>query len=91
MDDREWTVTCLCAEWCGVCRDYRAGFEALAARFPQAAFRWLDIEDDAEAVGEIEVESFPTLTVKQGDVVRFHGTLLPHHDHLARLLKQIIV
>ena len=32
----EFLVACLCAAWCGTCRDYRAGFEALAARFPEA-------------------------------------------------------
>jgi hypothetical protein len=39
-------VVCLCAEWCGVCRDYRHSFEqvklAIAADHPQAQFVWLD-------------------------------------------------
>ena len=26
----QWWVVCLCAGWCGVCREYRSGFEALA-------------------------------------------------------------
>ena len=89
MASPTFTVECLCAEWCGVCRDYRPGFEALAARFPEVTFRWLDIEDDAEAVGDVEVENFPTITVKEGDEVRFHGALLPHHDHLKRLLEKL--
>ena len=25
-------VVCLCAEWCGTCRDYRATFDALKLR-----------------------------------------------------------
>src|SRR5687768_13494862 len=48
----EFRVACLCAQWCDSCVAYREGFEALAREFPQAEFVWLDIEDDAEAVGE---------------------------------------
>ena len=33
-----WWAVCLCAGWCGTCRDYRDGFLALAARFPDARF-----------------------------------------------------
>ena len=43
-----FTVTCLCAEWCHVCTEYRAGFLALAERFPQAEFRWVDIEEEVK-------------------------------------------
>ena len=58
----------------------------MAKRFPRAAFRWLDIEDRADEVGDREVENFPTIRVTRGDEVLFHGTLLPHHEHLKRLL-----
>ena len=27
----EFLIACLCAAWCGTCRDYRAGFDALRA------------------------------------------------------------
>ena len=51
----EFLVACLCAAWCGTCRDYRAGFEALAARFPEARFLWLDVEDDgADGLPDVE-------------------------------------
>jgi thioredoxin 1 len=85
----EFTVTCLCAEWCDVCREYRAGFDALAPRFPQAAFAWLDVEDDAEEVGEREIENFPTIEVRRGDNRLFYGVLLPKPEHLSRLLKDL--
>jgi thiol-disulfide isomerase/thioredoxin len=85
----EWLVACLCADWCGVCRDYRQGFDALAHEFPGARFDWIDIEDDAEAAGDHEVEDFPTLLVKRGGVVVFFGALQPHHSHLRRLLESV--
>ena len=62
----------------------------MAERFPRAEFRWVDIEDDAEAVEEIEVENFPTILVRRGDETLFQGVLPPHHSHLERLLQELI-
>jgi thiol-disulfide isomerase/thioredoxin len=88
---KEFRVACLCALWCDSCVDYRAGFEALAAEFPQADFVWLDVEDDAEEVGDLEVENFPTIQVKRGEKVLFYGVQLPVHEHLRRLLQEIFL
>lgn len=88
--NREFLVACLCAEWCDTCVAYRPGFLAMAERFPQAEFRWVDIEDDAEAVEDIDVENFPTILVRRGGETLFHGVLLPHHEHLHRLLEKLI-
>ncbi len=87
----DYTVTCLCAEWCDTCGEYRPGFFALAGRFPQASFRWLDIEDQASEVGDLEVENFPTIRVTRGNEVLFHGTLLPLHQHLEKLLQKLLL
>ena len=81
-------MTCLCAEWCGTCREYRTPFFKLAERYPQAEFIWLDVEYDAEKVGDLEVDDFPTLRIERGGSVLFYGTMLPHAEHLARLLKE---
>jgi hypothetical protein len=88
--NREFLVACLCAAWCDTCTAYRPGFLAMAERFPSAEFRWVDIEDDAEAVEDIEVENFPTILVRRGAETLFQGVLLPHHSHLERLLQKII-
>jgi thioredoxin 1 len=90
--NREFLVACLCAAWCDTCVAYRAGFLAMAGRFPRAEFRWVDVEDDAEAVDaeEIEVENFPTILVKRGGETLFEGVMLPHHEHLERLLQKLI-
>jgi thiol-disulfide isomerase/thioredoxin len=90
MERREFAVTCLCAEWCDVCREYRPAFLALAGRFPQARFAWLDIEDDADKIGDIEIEDFPTLRVERGGAVLFQGVLLPKVEHLARVLEKLL-
>lgn len=82
-----FVALCLCAEWCGTCREYREAFESLAASLPEVRFRWLDIEDEAEQMGDLDVENFPTLLVARDDVVLFFGTMLPHIGHLERLLE----
>jgi len=89
--DREYLVACLCAAWCDTCVAYRPGFLALAERFPRAEFRWVDIEDDAEQAEDIDVDNFPTILVRRGGETLFHGVLLPHHQHLERLLQELIV
>ena len=80
-------VACLCAQWCGACREYQPLFESLQKEFPQATFRWVDIEDEADLVDPVEVENFPTLLIAQGGQARFFGTVLPHLETLRRLLQ----
>ena len=80
-------VTCLCAQWCGTCRDYRAGFDELAAQFPGVRFRWLDIEEQADALGDLDIENFPTLYIRRDDSVLFFGTMLPYISNLRRLIE----
>lgn len=70
-------VACLCAAWCDVCRDYRPDFETLAMRHPNSHFVWIDIEDQADLLGDIEVENFPTLLIQRGAHVAFFGSVPP--------------
>lgn len=80
-------VVCLCAQWCGSCRDYTATFQAVQARFPQARFLWLDVENDSELVDPVEVENFPTLLIAAQGQARFLGPLTPQPETLERLLQ----
>ena len=82
---RRW-VACLCADWCGICRDYRPVFEQVAAEHPGLPFLWLDIEEQAALVGDLDIETFPTLLIADGAALRFAGPLLPHAGTLARLV-----
>ncbi len=79
-------VVCLCAEWCGACREYRPLFEQVARAHPQLRFAWVDIEDHAELADDFDVETFPTILVADGDGTRFLGPVLPHAETLARML-----
>ena len=93
----EFLVACLCAEWCTTCREYRAGFNELAAEFPEFGFCWLDIEERADDLGDLDIESFPTLFIARRAVdgsarhsaVLFFGTMPPQPGHLRRMLASL--
>lgn len=79
-------VACLCAQWCRTCDDYHPLLAQLAAEFPDAEFRWIDIEDEADLVDPIEVDNFPTILIATNGNPRFFGTVTPHIDTLRRLI-----
>lgn len=85
--DCDALAVCLCAAWCDTCAAYRATFAQLAQRYAQARFVWLDIEDQEDLLGGLEVENFPTVLIAAGDEVRFFGTITPQPETLARLLR----
>jgi thiol-disulfide isomerase/thioredoxin len=80
-------LACLCAGWCRTCDGYRPVLDAVAAEHPGLPVRWIDIEDEADLVGDIDVETFPTLLVAGADGVRFFGPLTPQPETLRRLLR----
>ena len=85
----QWWVICLCAGWCSACRDYRAQFDAVTQQFPQARFLWVDIEDESDMVGDLDIETFPTLLIADTSGARFLAPLAPYADVLARLLTSL--
>lgn len=60
-DQPTWWVACLCAAWCGVCRDFLPMFTAQAGANPHMRFAWVDVEDEDETMGDVDIETFPTL------------------------------
>lgn len=85
----DWVI-CLCAQWCGVCRDWRGIFEEAAAAHPQARFAWVDIEDESEAMGDVDVETFPTLLVARGGRALFLGPVQPSAAQIKRLVANLL-
>jgi len=80
-------IACYCAAWCDTCKEYRPGFEALAARLPEHVFVWIDIEENEALLDDHEVENFPTLLVQSSAGNLFFGPMLPHPEHLERLVQ----
>ena len=89
-------VACLCAQWCRTCDAYRdtlaATRDAMRRGHPDAAMRfvWVDIEDESELVGDLDIEDFPTLLLARGDRVLFFGPVLPHAQTLDRLVRNAL-
>ena len=88
-------VACLCAAWCRTCDAYqqtlatvRDTLAAEAAREPvPPRYVWVDIEDEADLVGDLDIENFPTLLLARGDALLFFGTVTPHAGTLERLVR----
>jgi thioredoxin 1 len=84
-------VACLCADWCGACREYKPLFDSLTGKFPNVRFLWVDVEDEADLIDPIEVEDFPTILIAKGSNSNmqplFFGTVLPHIETLDRLIQ----
>ncbi|WP_334188975.1 thioredoxin family protein [Noviherbaspirillum sp.] len=87
LDQGDWVVACLCAAWCDTCCSYRSGFDQLAEMHPDKRFVWIDIEDQADFIGDLDVENFPTLLIQRGDHVAFFGTVLPDVKLADRLVR----
>ena len=83
-------IVSLCAAWCDTCNEFRAAFARIASVRPQCAFAWLDIEDDADIAGDIDVENFPTLAVFRDGRTAYFGVSLPHESTVLRLIDALL-
>ena len=84
-----WWVICLCAEWCGVCREWRDAFTQAAAAHPELRFAWVDVEDEADAMGDVDIETFPTVLIAREGKPLFFGPVLPSGTQFTRLIASL--
>lgn len=84
-----WQVICLCAAWCGVCREWLPVFRQLAQDRPGIQFAWIDVEDEDEAMGDVEVQTFPTLLIAKGGQPLFLGPVPPSAVQTLRLVDRL--
>lgn len=82
-------IACLCAAWCDTCNAYRSDFDKLAQEMPQYIFLWIDIEDNPEFLGDVDIENFPTILIQDQTKTMFFGEQLPYTLHLKRLIESI--
>ena len=82
-------VVCFCAAWCDTCDGVRTALARIAARDGESTYIWLDIEDDAALVDEIEIENFPTLAVFRDGNPLFFGVSPPQEGVIARTLSAL--
>ena len=81
-----WWVACLCAAWCGVCREWQPLFTEQARANRHMRFAWVDVEDEDDAMGEVDIETFPTLLVARGSEVLYLAPIPPSAKQFTRLL-----
>jgi thioredoxin reductase (NADPH) len=92
---RRWTetaapaVVALCAAWCDTCNEFRATLERIAELRPDTLFLWLDVEDDSDVCGDIDIENFPTLAIYRGGLLLHYGVTLPLEGPVSRLVDEI--
>lgn len=85
-------IYCLCAAWCRTCDAYVQVFEALNAAWPgKAQLVWVDIEDSADLLDDVDVENFPCLMVTGDENVYFFGPVLPQLAVATQLVERVLV
>lgn len=80
-------VYCLCAEWCGVCRQWRPQFEALRTALQPARLVWVDVDAQEEVLDILDIEVFPVLLVVREGLPLFCGPVEPTPGRLRQLLQ----
>ncbi len=83
------TVAFLCADWCHVCTGFAPVFARLREGRPGDRLEWVDIEDEAEALGALEVEDFPTVAVFAGGELLHLGAVRAEEAAVIRLLSAL--
>ena len=53
---------------------------------PHLEHRWIDIEDEADALGDLDIQTFPTLLVVRNGVPLFFGPVLPRPEAIDSLV-----
>ncbi len=88
-----WIVACLCAQWCGICRGWREAFGELAresgALLPGSRWLWVDVESQADALGEFEPENFPVLAVQRGARLLYCAALPQQAGNWRRMVQSL--
>ena len=64
--------------------------ESLMDTYPDCRFVWIHIEDQSDLVGDLEIETFPTLLVGNDEGLKFLGTLTPQPDVLRRMVNSLL-
>lgn len=84
-------LACFCAAWCRTCDGYAHVMAALQVQYAQQVqFAWVDIEDQAEVLDNVDVENFPALLISDAQQVYFWGTVLPHAATAAQLVDRVL-
>lgn len=66
-------VICLCAEWCHICRQMQSALADDRRLSSVVRWLWVDIEEHADLLGDLEVQTFPTYLIGHHDEVLLYA------------------
>lgn len=66
-------VICLCADWCHICRQMQSTLANERLLPSVVRWLWVDIEEHADLLGDLEVEIFPTYLIGRLDEVLLYA------------------
>ena len=81
-------VYCLCAAWCAICRKIKPEFDDLSTE--GFHLHWVDVEDQADSLADLEILTFPTIVIaNSAGTIFFAGPIEPRLTHLQCLLQSL--
>jgi thiol-disulfide isomerase/thioredoxin len=86
----EWVIACFCAGWCKSCRGYHADLARLARAYPKIAFFWIDIEEHADLMGDLDIDKFPSILIQYRNMVTFFSCITADIGQLERIMGSLL-
>lgn len=78
------------ATWCGPCKLYAPAFERAAARFPEANFYEVDLDESPEIKDKYGVMAVPTTIIVENGEARSHMIGAKSSRQLDTLLTEVL-
>jgi thioredoxin 1 len=57
------------AMWCGPCKALTPRLTTLSSKYPDITFVKVDVDENMDAIGELEIRSVPTIMIYNGDTL----------------------
>ena len=63
------TALITAAMWCGPCKALTPRLTTLSSKYPDITFVKVDVDENMDAIGELEIRSVPTIMIYNGDTL----------------------
>jgi thiol-disulfide isomerase/thioredoxin len=57
------------AMWCGPCKALTPRLTTLSSNYPDITFVKVDVDENMDEIGELEIRSVPTIMIYNGDIL----------------------
>lgn len=90
LEKNTWLFVCFCAGWCNSCREYLPQLKKLAKARKDVHFIWVDIEEHADMLGDLDIYKFPSILIQYDNTVAFYSCIHPDAALSERVLQSMI-